>query len=76
VKELRRYIEELKDVSNRIEKLKGKLEDLAMLQWEAVKSLSKASKSESEAQHEKSHLLEFYGAIILSLEEEFQKLCG
>lgn len=76
VRELRKYIEKLKDVSNRIEKLKGKPEELAMLRVEVAQAFDKALKSESKTQHEKSHLLESYGALILALEEEFQKLCS
>jgi hypothetical protein len=40
---------------------------------EAVEALSEALKKESKTQHEKSHLLESYGALILSL-EKFQNL--
>ena len=76
VKELRKCIEKLKDVSNRIEKLKSKPEELAMLRLEVARAFNEALKSESKAQHEKSHLLESYGALILALEEEFQKLCS
>ena len=75
VKELRECIEKL-DVSNRIEKLKSKPEELAMLRLEVARAFNEALKSESKAQHEKSHLLESYGALILALEEEFQKLCS
>lgn len=75
VKELRKYIKKLKDVSNRIEKMKGKPDELAMLRVEVAQAFNEALKSESKAQHEKSHLLESYGVIILALEEEFQKLC-
>ena len=76
VKELRKCIEKLKDVSNRIEKLKSKPEELAMLRLEVARAFNEALKSESKAQHQKSHLLESYGALILALEEEFQKLCS
>jgi len=74
-------IKKLKDVGNRIEKLKGKpdpktAEQLTKLRLEAIRALSEALKSESKARHEKSHLLESYGALILALEEEFQKLCS
>jgi len=79
VKELRKCIEKLKDVSNRIEKLRGKpdpktAEGLAKLRLEAVQALSEALKGESKAQHEKSHLLESYGTLILALQELDYKL--
>ena len=73
---MRKCIEKLKDVSNRIEKLKSKPEELAMLRVEVARAFNEALKSESKAQHGKSHLLESYGALILALEEEFQKLCS
>jgi len=74
VKELRKCIEKLKNVGNRIEKLKGKpdpktAEELATLRLEAVHALNRALKSESKAEHEKSHLLESYGTLILALQE-------
>ncbi|MBS7632679.1 hypothetical protein KEJ15_03535 [Candidatus Bathyarchaeota archaeon] len=76
VRELRKYVEKLKDVSNRIEKLAGKPNRLAMLRVEVAQAFYETLKSESKAQHEKSHLLESYGALILALEREFQKLCS
>jgi len=68
VKELNGYIEKLK--TNRDSE---KVEELMKLQLEATKALCKALEKESKAEHEKSHLLEPYGAIVLALEEEFQK---
>ncbi|MGB9741440.1 MAG: hypothetical protein ACPLW5_06755 [Candidatus Bathyarchaeales archaeon] len=76
VKELRELIKKLKDVSNRIEKLKGKPDELSMLRVEVAQAFNEALKSESKAQHEKSHLLESYGAIIIALEKEFQNICS
>jgi len=49
------------------------IEKLSMLKKEAVKSLSQVLKSESNIEHEKSHLLESYGALILCLDEEIEK---
>jgi len=69
VKELRKLIKKLKDASNRIEKLTRKPNELAALRREVAQAFNEALKSESKAQHEKSHLLESYGAIILALEE-------
>lgn len=50
-----------------------KNEELIKLRKEVTKTLSEALKNESKAKHEKSHLLESYGALILALEEEFKK---
>ena len=43
------------------------------LRYEAIKAFQEALKSESKAEHEKSHILESYGQIILALEEQIQK---
>jgi hypothetical protein len=44
---------------------------LMKLKLEAIKAYSEVLKKESKAEHEGSHLLESYGALILALEEEF-----
>lgn len=49
------------------------IEKLSVLKKEAIKSLSQLLKSESSIEHEKSHLMESYGALILCLDEEFEK---
>ena len=78
VKELRNCLEKLKDLYNTIERLETrpdskKIEELMKLKLEVAKALSETLEKESKAEHEKSHLLESYGALILALEEEFQK---
>jgi predicted AlkP superfamily pyrophosphatase or phosphodiesterase len=74
VKELWRYIEKSKGFSGYIEKLETKhesknVEELMKLRLEAAEALSEALKKESKTQHGKSHLLESYTALILSLEK-------
>ncbi len=49
------------------------LEKLSILRREAIKSLGQVPKSESNIEHEKSHLFESYGALILCLDKEFEK---
>ena len=49
------------------------IEKLSMLKKEAIKSLSQVLKSEGNIEHEKSHLFESYGALILCLDKEFEK---
>ena len=44
------------------------LEEWMKLRTEAVKALSETLKKESKAEHERSHLLESYAALILALE--------
>ena len=47
------------------------IEELMNLRLEAIKALSEAMKKASQAEHEKSHLLESYGALVLALEKQF-----
>lgn len=77
IRELRKCLGKFTELSNNLERSKMGTEDmekLMRLRLEAVKALSEALKRESMAEHEKSHLLESYGALILSLEDEFREL--
>jgi hypothetical protein len=76
VKGLKKCIAKFRELSN-LERLKAgtdpeEIEELMNLRLEAVKALSKVLKQASQAEHEKSHLLESYGALVLALEEEFK----
>jgi 5'(3')-deoxyribonucleotidase len=70
---LKKFIEKLRDSCDKIERLKNKPEELAALRLEIAQALNNVLKSEGEAQHERSHLLESYGASIIALEEEFKR---
>ncbi len=79
VNEVRVCINKFKELNKNLEGLKKeadpkKIEELLNLRLEAIKALSKALRKESEAEHEKSHLMESYGALVLALEEEFKEL--
>lgn len=77
VKQLRKCLSNFAELNNTLERSKMSNEDkgkLTRLRIEAVKALSEALKREGVAEHERSHLLESYGALILSLEEEFGEL--
>jgi len=77
VMELRNCISKFTELSENLERLETGAENkekLVKLRLEAVRALGEALKREGMAEHEKSHLLESYGALILSLEEEFKKL--
>ncbi len=77
VKQIRKCLSNFTELNNTLEKSKISSEDkgeLTRLRIEAVKALSEALKREGVAEHERSHLLESYGALILSLEEEFGEL--
>ncbi|MCK4434550.1 hypothetical protein KAU92_03585 [Candidatus Bathyarchaeota archaeon] len=51
----------------------GEVKKLAKLRREAIKSLSQVLKSESDIEHEKSHIFESYGALILCLNGELER---
>lgn len=79
VKELRICLEKLKELNRNLEKIRvspspEKIKMLMELRLEATRALNEALKKGSRAEHEKSHLLESYGALFLALEEEFQNL--
>jgi hypothetical protein len=72
VKNLRKSIVHLKALQTEIEQIPvpisaEKAEEITKLKTEAIDSLSEALKSEGFAEHEKSHLLESYGALLLAL---------
>ena len=76
VKGLKKCLDKFRELNN-LETLKTgtdpeEIEELMNLRLEAVKALSEALKKASQAEHEKSHLLESYGALVLALEEEFK----
>ena len=76
VKQLRKCLSSFTELNNTLERSKMSKEDkgkLTRLRIKAVKALSEALKREGAVEHERSHLLESYGALILSLEEEFGK---
>lgn len=49
------------------------IEKLSRLRRNAIQSLSQVLKNESQVEHEKSHVFESYGALILSL-GEYEKI--
>lgn len=76
---LRVCINKFKELNKSLEKLKTepgpkKVGELMNLRLEAIKALSEALRKGSEAEHEKSHLMESYGALVLALEGEFKEL--
>lgn len=77
LKEEESFVEELRILLNRFKELNEKIEskevnEAANLRLEAIKALSETLKKEGEAEHEKSHLMESYGNLLLTLEEEFK----
>jgi len=79
VRGLRSCLNKFTELNENLERMKTgveakNIEELMRFRLEAVKAFSEALKRESMAEHEKSHLLESYGALVLSLEEEFREL--
>jgi len=76
VAKLRGCLEKFKELNVKMAEIRldsRKTEELMKLRLEAVKALSETLKKESQSEHERSHLLESYGALIQALEEEFQR---
>ncbi len=76
---LERYIGKLKELNNFVQSLPSEkksnlIRKMLELRYEVVKAFQEALKSESKAEHEKSHILESHGQIILALEEQIQKI--
>lgn len=79
VKELRKCLAKFKELNKSLEGLKTKSSTMKVKEWkdqrmETIKTLSEALKKESVAEHERSHLLESYGTLLLALEEELNKV--
>ena len=74
VEGLKLCLEKFKEINDRINSLEGKpnsnqIRGVMRLRLEALKAFCDVLKRESELKHEKSHLLESYGELILSLEK-------
>ena len=74
---LRGCLEKFKEFTVKMAEIRSdprKIGESMKLRLEAIKALSEALKKESKAEHERSHLLESYGALIQALEEQSQRL--
>ena len=79
VKELQNCLDQFRELNQNFERVETKpdpkmVEELSTLRLEAIEALSEALKKGSDAEHEKSHLLESYGALILALERASEDL--
>ncbi len=82
VRKLGGCIEKFKELKKSLEKLKAKpspigspkVKELMKLQMETIRAFSEILRREGRVEHERSHLLESYGALLLILEEETQRL--
>lgn len=78
LKELRDLIDIFREINRRLEELKRTertegVEELMGLRFEAIKALSETLKKEGEVEHERSHLLESYGSLLITLEEDLKR---
>ena len=78
IEALKECIKKFLKLSEIIKKVESKptskeFEEFLKLRLEAIQSFSNALEKMSKAEHEKSHLLESYGALISALEEHFQQ---
>jgi len=78
IEALKECVKKFLKLSKIIEKIEIKptskeFEEFLRLRLEAIQALGKALEKMSKAEHEKSHLLESYGALISTLEEHFQQ---
>jgi chromosome segregation ATPase len=81
VAKLQGFLEQLKGLQESINNAETSLDsekfkELMKLKIEVADAFNEALRKASKAEHEKSHLLESYGALISSLEYEFQRLCS
>lgn len=79
IKELKGWIEKFKELNRNLEELEkgaghGNVEKLMNLRLEVIKIFSEVMKKGSESEHERSHLLESYGSLLLVMEEKFKEL--
>lgn len=68
IENIKRFIEVLRSACEKIEKSMD-MEQLKALRLEIAQALNNVLSGEGEAQHERSHLLESYGTLILALEK-------
>ena len=79
VKTLQNCLDKFRALNQNLERVKTEpdpkmVEELSTLRLGAIEALTEALKKGSDTEHEKSHLLESYGALILALERAFKDL--
>ncbi|MCX8177260.1 MAG: hypothetical protein N3F10_03060 [Candidatus Bathyarchaeota archaeon] len=70
IESIKKFMQVLRDACERIDRITD-MEQLKALRLEIAQALNTVLKGEGEAQHERSHLLESYGALNLALEKVF-----
>ncbi len=74
---LNSFVRELKDICNELNKIRSeaghKGQKIVELRLRVLKALNDAFLKESEVEHERSHLLESYGSLLLALEDTLKQ---
>ncbi|MEM2896939.1 MAG: hypothetical protein QW265_01950 [Candidatus Bathyarchaeia archaeon] len=79
IDEMKNSLESFKELNARMDELKIELKpesfkEFLKLKIETIDCFNRMLKKESGLEHEKSHLLESYGSLLLALEEETKNL--
>lgn len=74
LKAIEKCIDEFRDIKESVEIRRDEFEALAKLRMNAYEALKEALIAQSKVEHEKSHLLESYGALIISVEQKLAEL--
>lgn len=73
---LEKCVRELKEICSELNKMRAEAsqseQKIVELRLRALKAFNNIFLKESEVEHEKSHLLESYGVLLLALEESFK----
>ncbi|MCW4044068.1 MAG: hypothetical protein NWE94_00950 [Candidatus Bathyarchaeota archaeon] len=81
IAKLRNFLERMKSLNEKVNNAETspdaeKIKELMKLKLEITDAFSETLRKASKAEHERSHLIESYGALITSMEHEFQELCS
>lgn len=73
---LRGFAKELREICTELSKVKEPVEGqkIVELRLKAMKALNQVLLKQSDVEHERSHLLESYGSLMLALEESLDSL--
>lgn len=74
LKAVENCVARFRDIKEFIEANSDDLEALKKLRLEAYEALNETMKAQSKVEHEKSHLLESYGALVTTVERELANL--
>lgn len=76
LKAIEKCVDEFRDTEESVEAFGDESEALAKLRMNAYEALNETLRAQAKVEHEKSHVLESYGALILSVEQKLAELKG